>query len=95
MKSGTISEKKEKKRKKQEKQTEDNGQERGTEETNIKINQPETETGTKSQTEEINKRQPHNTLLSRLRTKGSPTSGGIQPRQGDKGKDNECETWRF
>ena len=36
-----------------------------------------------------NRRQPHNTLLCKLRKKGSPISGGIQPRQEDKGKDNE------
>ena len=42
------------------------------------------------QIEETNKRQPHTTLLSKLRKKGSPISGRIQPpRQDDKGKDNE------
>ena len=58
------------------------------------MNQQETETQTKAQTKETNKRQPHNTLLSRLRKKGSPISGGIQPRYEDKGKDNECDTQR-
>ena len=42
-------------------------------------------TNKKAQTEETNKKQS-NTLLSRLRKKGSPISGGIQPRQEDKGR---------
>ena len=90
---------------KQVRQTEDNEQEssqqrtsspgKDTEETNIKIkmNQQETQTQTKVQTtEETNKKKQHNTLLGRLRKKGSPISGGIQPRQEDKGKRNECDT---
>ena len=32
------------------------------------------------------KKQSLNTLLSRIRKKGNPKSGGIQPRQEDKGK---------
>ena len=103
MKSGTISEKKRKEKKKQGKQTQRTRKwpskdvvARKRHRRDIhKINQLETETGTKAQTEEINIRQPHNTLISRLRTKGSPTNGEIQPRQEDKGKDNECDTWRF
>ena len=34
------------------------------------------------------------TLLSRLRKRGSPVSGGIEPRHEDKGKDNGCDTQR-
>ena len=60
----------------------------------IKINARETETQAKAQTEETNKRQPHNTLFSRLRKKGSLVSGGIQPGQEDKGKGNEYDTQR-
>ena len=52
----------------------------------------ETETQIKAHT---NKRQPHNnTLLSRLRQKGSPISGGIQPGHEDKSKGNGCDTQR-
>ena len=34
------------------------------------------------------------TLLSRLRNRGSPVRGGIQPRHDDKAKDNGCDTRR-
>ena len=34
-------------------------------------------------------RQPHKTLLSRLREEGSHISGGIQPRHEDKDKDSD------
>ena len=65
---------------------------RGTEETKIKIKiKMKKQTNTNKKT---NKRQPHNTLLSRLRKKGSPISGGIQPRHEDKGKGSGCDTWR-
>ena len=61
----------------------------------IKMNQQATKTQMKAQTEETNKkRPPHNTLLTRLRKKGSPISDGIQPRHEDKGKDNGCDTQR-
>ena len=61
----------------------------------------------KAKTEETNKRQPQNTrraskkniLVSRLQQAAqercnSPIRSGIQPRQEDKGKDNECDTQR-
>ena len=51
-------------------------------------------TQTKAQTEETNKRQPHKTLFSRLRKRGSPIRGGIQPGHEDKGKGNGCDTQR-
>ena len=61
----------------------------------IKMNQQETQTQAKAQTEVRYKRQLHNMLLSRLRKKGSPISGGIQSRHEDKGKDSGCDTQRM
>ena len=91
--------------KRQRKQTEENGQGscqprtsspgRDTEEIKY-INayqlETQTQTQTKAQTEETNKTQPHQTLHSRLRKRGSPISGAIQPRYEDKDKDNGCDT---
>ena len=51
-------------------------------------------TQTKAHTEETNKMEPHKTLLSRLRKRGSRISGGIQPRHEDRRKDNVCNTQR-
>ena len=58
------------------------------------MNQQENKTQTQAQTEETNKRQPHKTLLGRLRKRGSPKIGEIQPRHEAKGKDNGCDTQR-
>ena len=76
---------------KQGKQTGENGQESSQQRTLSRSTRNREHKGTNRRSKQ---KQPHKTLLSRLRKRGSPMSGGIQPSHEDMSKDNGCDTQR-